>query len=42
MATAEKGIAIDTFTRQLSAVDRSILDGSADGLAQITAPARRP
>ena len=31
----EQGIAIDTFTRQLSAVDRSILEGSTNGLVTV-------
>jgi pyruvate/2-oxoglutarate dehydrogenase complex dihydrolipoamide dehydrogenase (E3) component len=32
---AEKGIAVDTFTRELREVDRAILDGHTDGLVRV-------
>ena len=32
---AEKGIAVDTFTRELRGVDRAILEGHTDGLVRV-------
>ena len=32
---AEKGIAVDTFTRELREVDRAILEGSTDGFVRV-------
>jgi pyruvate/2-oxoglutarate dehydrogenase complex dihydrolipoamide dehydrogenase (E3) component len=32
---AEKGIAVDTFTRPLTEVDRAILEGSTDGFVRV-------
>lgn len=32
---AEKGIAVDTFTRELREVDRAILEGQTDGLVRV-------